>query len=44
MSETYGSELEARQALAKTTYDLWVDGKLKDGAEATSCNNKSKRQ
>ena len=34
MSETYGSELEARQALAKTTYDLWVDGKLKDGAEA----------
>ena len=34
MSETYGSELEARQALAKTTYDLWVDGKLKEGAEA----------
>lgn len=34
MSETYGSELEARQALAKTTYDLWSDGKLKEGAEA----------
>lgn len=34
MSETYGSELEARQALAKTTYDLWADGKLKEGAEA----------
>ena len=27
-------ELEARQAIAKTTYDLWVDGKLKEGAEA----------
>ena len=34
MSETYGSEMEARQAIAKTTYDLWVDGKLKEGAEA----------
>ena len=30
--ETYGSEMEARQAIAKTTYDLWVDGKLKEGA------------
>ena len=26
--------MEARQAIAKTTYDLWVDGKLKEGAEA----------
>lgn len=27
-SETYGTELEARQANAKVLYDLWIDGKL----------------
>ena len=34
LNETYGSELEARQALAKTTYDLWQSGQLQEGAEA----------
>ena len=29
-SETYGTELEARQASAKVIYDLWIEGKLHD--------------
>lgn len=34
MSKTFGDEQEARQAIASTINEMWVEGKLKEGAEA----------